>query len=443
MIIAGMFFLASGGYNIGNIFGQKWETCDLPVEIKMDEYSKQSSGTNRYVVELTAPVGASAMAQQEAIIQDVYALGGTVDARIVYTSNALVVTMNAQNVSKLAESPYVKRVYLDRNVVKAFDIVPVGSIVIPKEFETYDNLTGKGVVVAIVDTGIDDSIPELSGKVIDVFSISGEKYVHWHGTACAGVVIQVAPDVKMINVMVFQPDGSAYLSDILKGLDYVAMWHMKHPNTPLICSNSWGISQENWQCGGWRDPCIVCEAVNRMSYEGIIMVVAAGNDGYIKNAINCPGQAEHCITVGAVDSNYNWVWFSSVGPTVDGNRKPDVVAIGYNVETYDVGGGTRIASGTSFSTPAIAGVFAKMAEKYGTKYSPEQYYKALRESCIDLDEEGYDYKTGYGLPNVSMGLKVIEGYYPEQYEKYIGVALTLFGFLLVGISFMRKERRIK
>jgi len=84
-----------------------------------------------------------------------------------------------------------------------------------------------------------------------------------------------------------------------------------------------------------------------------------------------------------------------------------------------------------------------MAEKYGTKYSPEQYYKALRESCIDLDEEGYDYKTGYGLPNVSMGLKVIEGYYPEQYEKYIGVALTLFGFLLVGISFMRKERRIK
>ena len=173
------------------------------------------------------------------------------------------------------------------------------------------------------------------GKVIDTFTISGSDYVQWHGNAVASIIVSIAPDVSLINVMVFQPDGSAYLADILQGLDFIQRWHRSHLDVPLIVSNSWGISQDTWHCGGWQSPCIICEAINSLTKQGIAVVNAGGNDGSIHDAINCPGQAYYALCVASVDKDLRWSYFSSVGPTTDGNKKPDVAEIGENVVVID------------------------------------------------------------------------------------------------------------
>ena len=172
---------------------------------------------------------------------------------------------------------------------------------------------------------------------------------------------------------------------------------------------------------------------------GIPVVVAAGNNGP-HNDINCPGQAQHVLTVGAVDANKEIAWFSSRGPTTDGNQKPDVVAYGVNIKSIDTEGNTIVASGTSFSTPLVAGVIACLGQKYGYSYSPEQYYDAVRKSAEDLGAPGVDYEYGWGFVNASSAFTAMESMIPQEVYYKIGVPIFCVGIVLTTAPIWKRRR---
>ena len=412
-------------------------SANISVMAKIDTASLNSTGRNEYIVELVTPSGIQALEEQNNLISVLESYGGEVKARYSVV-NALNVELDSQYLVNIANLPYVKRIYLNRNVARIFpfEVSDKNGTELENIFE--GNYTGKGVVIAVVDTGINPDLDIFDGKVIDTFTISGYDYVHWHGNAVASIIVSIAPDVSLINVMVFQSDGSAYLADILQGLDFIQRWHRSHLDVPLIVSNSWGISQANWHCGGWQSPCIMCEAINSLTKQGIAVVNAGGNEGAIHDAINCPGQAYYALCVASVNKDFEWSYFSSVGPTTDGNKKPDVAEIGENVVVIDTSGNERVVSGTSFATPVVSALLALLMEKYGTKLSIMDYYNIIRQNTIDVEEQGYDYKTGYGVPNANVDLYVVE-INIDVVRMYTGSGFIFVGLLCVGVAYGKRK----
>lgn len=138
----------------------------------------------------------------------------------------------------------------------------------------------------------------------------------------------MAPDADLLDVEVFQPSGGASNWDILNGWEWVANWKARTGRF-VICTNSFGAPSRLTGCGGWRNPCIMCDAANNMvTVHNIPMIVAAGNHYPNEDPkVNCPGQARYVLTVGATDDDNVIASFSNVGPTSDGESKPDVVAL--------------------------------------------------------------------------------------------------------------------
>ena len=162
-------------------------------------------------------------------------------------------------------------------------------------------LTGKGVVVCLVDSGIDGTHPDLKGRIIGWKDIAAGQddrpYDDFgHGTHCAGIIggsgaasngkyKGIAPEVQFIGVKVLGKDGSGSESNILAGIKYAA-----NTNASVI-SMSLG-SDEHSQA--------ICDAVSKCVKKGKIVIVAAGNSGPSAKTIGCPSDNKDVITVGAV-----------------------------------------------------------------------------------------------------------------------------------------------
>ena len=140
---------------------------------------------------------------------------------------------------------------------------------------------------------------------------------------------------------------------------------------------------------------------------GMVCINAAGNDGPGTCTLGIPADAEHILTVGAVDADGNRAGFSSVGPTYDGRIKPDVMAMGS--ETYVASGFLDYGpyyngSGTSFATPVLAGavVCLRQARPYATV---QEICDAIRQ-CGDRANNPDSY-YGYGIPDFSQALAML------------------------------------
>ncbi len=237
-----------------------------------------------------------------------------------------------------------------------------------------ENITGRGVVIAVLDTGVDENHPMLKGKVIESISfVTGEDPHDYngHGTHCAAIaagtpvltyyngrkvwVSGVAPNAKILNVKVLDKNGAGSISNVLMGLDYVAKWHDEHPDIPIVVSMSLGTP-----FGNPSDP--VCRKVDWLvKKKHIPVVVAAGNEFVV---IDSPGLATYAITVAAVDKNGKVASFSGKGPGNIRDVKPDIAAPGVRILSARANTNGLIAmSGTSMATPHVAGVIALILEK--------------------------------------------------------------------------------
>ncbi|WP_037782323.1 S8 family peptidase [Streptomyces sp. HGB0020] len=239
--------------------------------------------------------------------------------------------------------------------------------------------TGKGVRIAVLDTGIDATHPDLKGQVVAEKNFStaadaGDRFGHGThvasiaagtGAKSGGTYKGVAPDAKLLNGKVLDDSGFGDDSQILAGMEWAA---------------EQGADVVNLSLGGGDTPGIdPLEAeVNKLSEQkGILFAIAAGNDGdFGEQTIGSPGSAADALTVGAVDDNDKLASFSSRGPGLDGQIKPDVTAPGVDITAAAAPGsvidqevgenppGYLTISGTSMATPHVAGAAALLKQQH-------------------------------------------------------------------------------
>jgi len=236
-------------------------------------------------------------------------------------------------------------------------VVPWGiSAIQAKDAHAHAPSRGAGVVVCVVDTGIQYSHPDLVGQVI-----GGENFVpnsrgvvdplkydddHGHGTHVAGTlaaldndigVIGVAPDAELLAVKVLDRSGSGSTSRIAEGIRS-CMAKGAH-----IISMSIGVYSET-------SSEIMRSAIQDAAAMGIVSVAAAGNLGsYI---ISFPARYPEVLAVSAIDSSYNFASFSNYGAEID------YTAPGVNVYSTTKGGRYVYMEGTSMAAPHVAGSVA-------------------------------------------------------------------------------------
>ncbi|MEI5007360.1 S8 family serine peptidase [Streptomyces sp. PmtA] len=248
--------------------------------------------------------------------------------------------------------------------------------------------TGKGVKVAVLDTGLDSEHPDLAGQVDATASfVPYEPEMtdhHGHGTHVASTVAGtgsasdgkergVAAGARMSVGKVLDADGRGEASWIIAGMEWAA-----RDQKARIVSMSLGGS------GDGTDP--MSQAVDRLSREtGALFVIAAGNGG--PQSISSPGAADAALTVGAVDSEDRLAEFSSQGPRDgDGGLKPEITAPGVDIlaarSRHRRGGSGHYTtmSGTSMATPHVAGAAALLAARH-SDWTGTQLKEALVSSA--------------------------------------------------------------
>ena len=141
---------------------------------------------------------------------------------------------------------------------------------------------------------------------------------------------------------------------------------------------------------------IGARGANHAFDKGMILVTSAGNDGNGFTYVGTPGDSAGMLTIGAVDSGGDYVSFSSIGPTVDGRVKPDVMAQGLNAAVVSSNGNVSTNNGTSFSSPIMAGAVASLWQAR-PEVSNGQIMQVIRESA-HLFNNPTD-QMGYGIPN--------------------------------------------
>ncbi|MFC4856824.1 S8 family peptidase [Actinophytocola glycyrrhizae] len=233
--------------------------------------------------------------------------------------------------------------------------------------------TGAGATVAVLDTGIDTTHPDLSDAVVAEQNFADERSegpgdVHGHGTHVASIITGsgdsyrgVAPDAKLLNGKVLDDYGYGYESWIIAGMEWAATSGADVVN----------MSLGNVPTDG-TDP--LSAAVNRLTEEtGTLFVAAAGNDG-LDEWVSSPASADAALAVGAVDGADRLAEFSNRGPRVgDGAIKPEITAPGVDIVAAraagsnlgePVGDGYTSLSGTSMAAPHVAGAAAILAARY-------------------------------------------------------------------------------
>ncbi len=258
-------------------------------------------------------------------------------------------------------------------------VIPTGINWIDAELNTTNE--GSGVTVAVLDTGIDFKHPDLMVNILLSRDFSGDntggndnnKSIGGHGTHVAGViaaldnsigVLGTGSKIDLVSVKVLRSSGSGSFSGIIAGLDYVTA----NANTIAVTNSSFGANGGTNPSQSYLDAVnLLRQAYQRTANAGIVNVVAAGNESVNVTTNNCaPAMYPEVITVSAVsdsngiqDSADTWAYFSNFGSEVD------IIAPGVNILSTALGGGYSSLSGTSFSSPHVAGTVALYISKNG------------------------------------------------------------------------------
>jgi serine protease AprX len=401
--------------------GTTWESSAVAV---VDSGLSHATGLVRVVV--TAATGGVAAAARA-----VTASHGTVRAPLPVV-DGVSATVPAADLGRLAHQPGLRAVTLDR--VGRFSGYSVDGVTTASSFVSTTGAgqaawqrgyTGQGIGVAVLDTGI-SPMPDVAGRVVYGPDLSGEGSIidtYGHGTVMGGIIAGngadsarrsggaytgVAPKATLVSVKTAGANGAVDVSTVLQGMSWISAYADQF--NIRVLSLSWGTPST-------QDPSVdpVDYAVERLWKQGIVVVVAAGNNGPNVSTITKPGDDPAVLTVGAFDDRQNndlsddaipgW---SSRGPTAQGINKPDVVAPGrYIIAPRSYGSTIEQAypralfspsyirgSGTSEATAVTAGVVALMLQAHPT-WTPDQVKSALKRTANPI--------SGYGVHGQGAG----------------------------------------
>ncbi|MGW7271119.1 S8 family peptidase [Streptomyces sp. NPDC054864] len=335
---------------------------------------------------------------------DVRAAGDTTVRRSLKSLNADAITTPKQDATDLwsaliadkgtATASGVSRVWLD-GVRKARLDKSVKQIGADKAWAA--GFDGKGVKVAVLDTGVDATHADLKDQVVgekNFTPAADAKDRYGHGTHVASIAAGtgaksggkfkgVAPGAKLLNGKVLDDSGYGDDSGIIAGMDWAAEQGADIVNLSLGGGDTPGVDPLEAQ-------------VDKLSADkGILFAIAAGNDG-APGSVGSPGSADAALTVGAVDDKDKLAEFSSQGPRVgDGAIKPDVTAPGVDITAAAAPGsvidqevgqnpeGYLTISGTSMATPHVAGAAALLKQQH-----PEWKYAELKGALTASTKDG-------------------------------------------------------
>ena len=353
---------------------------------------------------------------QQVFIQNNLPTGVSVASKLTRVANAIVVEGDESKIITLSKLPSVKRVTKSKPVRK-FLAESVPMIKADKVWERKgprgNNLTGKGIVVAVIDSGVDYNHNDLGGcigngcKVIGgydfVDSDADPMDVDGHGTHVAGIVaanggvVGVAPDASILAVRVLDSEGNGFNTQTVEGIEY-AVDPDGDPSTDD------GADIINLSLGGPGDADdIVSSAVDAATAAGVVVVAAAGNNGsYYDIGKHSPASARTAITVGSVDKQNNISDFSSKGPVLNSDYiKPEVVAPGTGIYSLQTNNRYEEMSGTSMASPHVAGAAALLLQARPA-LQPEQLKSILMSSATNISDDIF--ASGYGLVDVQNAL---------------------------------------
>lgn len=323
---------------------------------------------------------------------------------------------------------HIRRIYLNREVKALLDVA-VPSSNAHNIIRNNTTLTGKGVKIAIIDTGIYPH-QDLSGRITDFVDFVNDRPDPYddngHGTHCAGDAasngtsssfkyVGPAPEAFLVGIKVLDKMGSGSLETVMSGVDWCIQYNEENPENKIdIISMSLGSTAQNYGDEN-SDPMVTI--VEEAWKSGIVVCVAAGNEGPEKNTIASPGISDQVITVGALDDrdtpesreDDDVASFSSRGPTIYGVSKPDILAPGVNIvslrspnsyldklqKSNRVENNYLTLSGTSMATPICAGVVALMKQS-NPSLTPEEIKTLLKTGAELWDgRDANIYGAGY------------------------------------------------
>ncbi|WP_433173549.1 S8 family serine peptidase [Actinoallomurus sp. CA-150999] len=291
----------------------------------------------------------------------------------------------------------VQKVWLDGKARASLD-VSVPAVGAPAAWAA--GYTGRGVKVAVLDTGIDAAHPDFAGRIVarHNFVPGDADDVHdkfGHGTHVASILAGtgaasggkyrgVAPDADLVIGKVLDDSGNGTDSEIIAGMEWAAGQGAKVVNMSIGSMPTDGT-----------DP--LAQAVNRISdANGTLFVVAAGNNGHSgATLVESPGSADRALTVGSVDKSgtHDVSSFSSAGPRIGDNAvKPEITAPGSDIVAARATGGivgdpvdahyTQM-SGTSMATPHVAGGAVLLAQEH-----PDWTRDQLKDALVSAADPG-------------------------------------------------------
>lgn len=320
--------------------------------------------------------------------------------------NAIVIEIDENNLDSLKELKCLKTVFQNTHITMQMDTArkTVNANIVQE-----NGYTGKGIGIAILDTGISPNNDFLypQNRILafkDLINNKAKPYDdNGHGTHVAGIAggsginsngkyRGIAPDCNFIGVKVLNNEGKGNASDVLAGLQWVMdnkeKYNIKVANLSIGTSNT-----------SSNDPLV--KAVENMWDRGVIITIAAGNDGPKKHTISSPAISRKVITIGASDDNItanvwgnNLINFSGRGPTLECIVKPDILAPGVNIisclsnsvskQSNEIVDKNYFSlSGTSMSTPIVSGAIALLLEKY-KDLKPDDVKLMLKKCCKNL-----------------------------------------------------------
>lgn len=361
--------------------------------------------------------------------------------------NSARLVMRVDTAEELSKLPSVAEVVPDEKVFISSGVIDEGGYSPDLKDLGVDilhklGLTGKGVSVGVIDTGLVDH-NEFKGKVVQYMDFSpspSKKFVDTlgHGSHVSGLIvggnysglqIGMVPDAKLVVAKVIEPisaEGSkqiiqarleTFASRVLSAMQWMIDpdGNAKTNDFPQIINNSWGFPTAAPRSRNFFE-----NALSRWRELGIIPVFAAGNEGADGiNTIAYPANSTQVITIGATRDGVR-APFSSIGSNQ--LKKPDFMTPGYRLfsikKTWSGVNYGRL-SGTSMAAPLISGLIA-MLKQIDPFIEFSEIYRIFQNNSEDMGEQGWDFETGWGQVNFIEAVKEAEAFY-ESKVQYGGI----------------------